>query len=76
MEACVAVPPGSAADGTGPKSSVFSLWGCRGLVCLRCDCPEHCYCAVVEVRAGCLANPGRAPWEDTESAAQLKPSRF
>jgi hypothetical protein len=46
MEACVAVPPGSAADETGPESSVFSLWGCRGLGCLQCDDSEFFFCTV------------------------------
>ena len=32
--------------GTGPESSVFSLWGCRGLGCLQCDDSEFFFCTV------------------------------
>ena len=45
MEACVAAPPASAADGTGPQSPVFSLLGCRGLGCLQCDDSEFFFFA-------------------------------
>jgi hypothetical protein len=32
--------------GTGPESSVFSLWGCRGWGCLQCDDSEFFFCPV------------------------------